>query len=108
MCLTKADAGSDLGLPRARAILQDDGSVRIEGSKILLSGGEKDRTDNIAHLVLARLPGAPAGTQGISLFQVPKILGDGSRNQVHCTGIEHKMGLRGSATCSLQFDGATG
>ena len=108
MCLTEAAAGSDLGLLRTRAVPQDDGSVRISGSKIFISGGEQDMTDNIVHLVLARLPDAPQGSKGISLFVAPKILPDGTRNRLQCTGIEHKMGLRGSATCSMQFDGATG
>jgi alkylation response protein AidB-like acyl-CoA dehydrogenase len=112
MCLTEAGAGSDLGLLRTKAIPQADGSVRISGSKIFISGGEQDMTENIVHLVLARLPDGPAGSKGISLFLVPKFLpggaAPGTRNAVHCTGIEHKMGLRGSATCSMQFDGATG
>lgn len=108
MCLTEAHAGSDLGLLRTRAREQDDGSYRISGSKIFISGGEQDLTDNIVHLVLARLPQAPEGSKGLSLFLVPKWLQDGTRNTVHCTGIEHKMGIRGSATCSMQFDDATG
>lgn len=108
MCLTEPAAGSDLGLLRTKAAPADGGSFRISGSKIFISGGEQDLTDNIVHLVLARLPDAPAGSKGISLFLVPKILPDGTRNAVHCTGIEHKMGLRGSATCSMQFDGAIG
>ena len=108
MCLTEPAAGSDLGLLRTKAVPMDDGSVRISGSKIFISGGEQDLTDNIVHLVLARLPDAPAGSKGISLFLAPKFLPDGTRNAIHCTGIEHKMGLRGSATCSMEFDGATG
>ncbi len=108
MCLTEPAAGSDLGLLRTKAVAADDGSVRITGNKIFISGGEQDMTENIVHLVLARLPDAPAGSKGISLFLAPKFLPDGTRNAVHCTGIEHKMGLRGSATCSMQFDGATG
>lgn len=108
MCLTEPAAGSDLGLLRTRAAPADDGSYRISGNKIFISGGEQDLTDNIVHLVLARLPDAPAGSKGISLFLVPKLLPDGTRNAVHCTGIEHKMGLRGSATCSMQFDAAIG
>jgi alkylation response protein AidB-like acyl-CoA dehydrogenase len=108
MCLTEPSAGSDLGLLRTKASAAGDGSYRITGNKIFISGGEHDLTDNIVHLVLARLPDAPAGSKGISLFLVPKVLPDGARNAVHCTGIEHKMGLRGSATCSMQFDGATG
>lgn len=112
MGLTEPQAGSDLGLLRTRAVMQDDGSARITGNKIFISGGEHDMTDNIVHLVLARLPDAPAGSKGISLFLVPKYLpegdGLGRRNGVICTGIEHKMGLHGSATSSLQFDEAVG
>ncbi|WP_050479781.1 acyl-CoA dehydrogenase [Herbaspirillum rhizosphaerae] len=108
MCLTEAHAGSDLGLLRTRAVLQDDGSYRLSGDKIFISGGEQDMTDNIVHLVLARLPDAPTGSKGLSLFLVPKFLPDGTRNAVHCTGIEHKMGIRGSATCSMHFEQATG
>jgi len=112
MCLTESHAGSDLGLLRTRAVPRDDGTVRITGSKIFISGGEQDMTENIVHLVLARLPDAPAGSKGISLFLVPKYLPDGDgpgrRNAVTCTGIEHKMGIHGSATSSLQFDEAVG
>lgn len=108
MCLTEPAAGSDLGLLRTKAVPAEDGSYRISGNKIFISGGEHDLTENIVHLVLARLQDAPAGSRGISLFLVPKLLPDGRRNAVHCTGIEHKMGLRGSATCSMQFDAATG
>ncbi|MCB5364794.1 acyl-CoA dehydrogenase C-terminal domain-containing protein [Pusillimonas sp. CC-YST705] len=112
MGLTESQAGSDLGLLRTRAVMQADGSARITGSKIFISGGEHDMTENIVHLVLARLPDAPAGSKGISLFLVPKYLpegdGLGARNTVTCTGIEHKMGLHGSATTSLQFDDAIG
>ena len=112
MCLTEAQAGSDLGLLRTKAVPQQDGSYRITGSKIFISGGEQDLTENIVHLVLARLPDAPAGSKGISLFVVPKFLpeGDalGAHNAVSCTGIEHKMGIHGSATSSLQFDDAVG
>jgi alkylation response protein AidB-like acyl-CoA dehydrogenase len=116
MCLTEAHAGSDLGLLRTRAVPEPDGSARISGSKIFISGGDQDLTDNIVHLVLARLPDAPGGSRGLSLFLVPKLLpaadgtrhGLGKRNAVHCRGIEHKMGIRASATCSLDFDGATG
>ncbi|WP_083438935.1 acyl-CoA dehydrogenase family protein [Herbaspirillum autotrophicum] len=108
MCLTEAHAGSDLGLLRTRALPQDDGSYAISGSKIFISGGEQDLTDNIVHLVLARLPDAPVGSKGLSLFLVPKYLPDGARNAAYCTGIEEKMGIHGSATCSMQFDGATG
>ncbi|WP_397476197.1 acyl-CoA dehydrogenase C-terminal domain-containing protein [Pusillimonas sp.] len=112
MCLTESQAGSDLGLLRTRAIPQDDGSVRITGNKIFISGGEQDITENIVHLVLARLPDAPVGSKGISLFLVPKYLPEGNKlgrlNSVACTGIEHKMGIHGSATTSLQFDDAVG
>lgn len=112
MGLTEAQAGSDLGLLRTKAVPQDDGSYRITGSKIFISGGEQDLTENIVHLVLARLPDAPVGSKGISLFVVPKFLPDGDklgpRNAVTCTGIEHKMGIHGSATSSLQFDDAVG
>jgi alkylation response protein AidB-like acyl-CoA dehydrogenase len=108
MGMTEPHAGSDLGLLRATATPAGDGSFRITGTKIFMSGGEQDMTDNLIHLVLARLPGAPAGTRGLSLFLAPKVLPDGARNAAHCIGIEHKMGLRGSATCAMQFDGATG
>ena len=108
MCLTEPQAGSDVGLLRCRAEPQEDGSYRLTGSKLFISGGEHDLTDDILHLVLARLPDAPAGTRGISLFLVPKWLDGGSRNAVRCDGIEHKMGIKGSATCSLSFDSAQG
>ena len=113
MCLTEAHSGSDLGLLRSRAEPQPDGSYAISGSKIFITGGEQDLTANIVHLVLARLPDAPAGSRGISLFLVPKFLvnGDGSlgaRNAVSCGSIEHKMGIKASATCVMNFDGATG
>ncbi|WP_443113517.1 acyl-CoA dehydrogenase [Herbaspirillum seropedicae] len=106
MCLTEAQAGSDLGQLRTRAVPREDGSYRLSGDKIFISGGEHDLTPNIVHLVLARLPDAPAGSRGLSLFLAPRVLEDGSRNGVHCTGIEHKMGLHGSATCSLHFEQA--
>jgi alkylation response protein AidB-like acyl-CoA dehydrogenase len=108
MCLSEPQAGSDVGLLRTRAEPNADGSHRITGNKIFASGGEHDLTTNILHLVLARLPDAPAGSRGISIFVVPKLLDDGSRNAVHCDGIEHKMGIRASATCALRFDGAHG
>lgn len=108
MCLTEAHAGSDLGLVRTRGVLQPDGSARVNGSKIFISGGEHDLTDNIVHLVLARLPDAPAGPKGLSLFLVPKVLQDGGRNAVVCERIEEKMGLHGSPTCVMRFDDATG
>ncbi|MBB6557542.1 alkylation response protein AidB-like acyl-CoA dehydrogenase [Acidovorax soli] len=108
MCLTEAHAGSDLGLVRTRGVPQADGSVRVNGSKIFISGGEHDLTDNIVHLVLARLPDAPAGPKGLSLFLVPKLLPGGERNAVVCERIEEKMGLHGSPTCVMRFDDATG
>jgi len=113
MDLTEAHAGTDLGLLRTRAEPQDDGSYRITGTKIFISAGDHDLAENIIHLVLARLPGAPAGTQGISLFLVPKFIPDadgnpGVRNAFAAGAIEHKMGIKGSPTCVMNFDGATG
>jgi alkylation response protein AidB-like acyl-CoA dehydrogenase len=113
MCLTEAHAGTDLGMIRTRAVPQADGSYKVTGTKIFITGGEHDLTDNIIHLVLAKLPEAPAGPRGISLFLVPKFLPDdkgeaGERNGVSCGSIEHKMGLKGSATCVMNFDDATG
>jgi alkylation response protein AidB-like acyl-CoA dehydrogenase len=108
MCLTEAHAGTDLGLIRTRAVPSDDGSYRISGQKIFITAGDHDLTDDIVHLVLAKLPGAPAGTRGISMFVVPKRLPDGSRNGVTCTALEHKMGIRSSATCALEFEDARG
>jgi alkylation response protein AidB-like acyl-CoA dehydrogenase len=108
MALTEAQAGTDLGLVRTQAEPKAGGTYRITGEKIFCSGGEHDLTDNIVHLVLARLPDAPEGTRGISLFMVPKILPDGARNAATCGSIEHKMGVHGSATCMMNFDGATG
>ncbi|OLF54380.1 acyl-CoA dehydrogenase C-terminal domain-containing protein [Pseudomonas chlororaphis] len=113
MCLTEAHAGTDLGIIRTRAEPQADGSYRISGSKIFITGGEQDLTENIIHLVLAKLPDAPAGPKGISLFLVPKIQVDangalGEANAVSCGSIEHKMGIKASATCVLNFDGARG
>lgn len=113
MALTEPQAGTDLGQLRTKAVPRDDGSYEITGGKIYTSGGEHDLAENIVHLVLARLPDAPAGTRGISLFLTPKFLADGEeglreRNAVHCDGIEHKMGIRGSATCTMRFDAATG
>ncbi|HQS07199.1 MAG TPA: acyl-CoA dehydrogenase family protein [Xanthobacteraceae bacterium] len=112
MNLTESQAGSDLAALRARAERAGDGSYRIFGTKIFISYGEHDIAENIVHLVLARLPDAPAGTRGISLFVVPKILvnGDGTlgaRNDVACVGLEHKLGLHGSPTCTMVF-GDTG
>jgi alkylation response protein AidB-like acyl-CoA dehydrogenase len=108
MCLTEAHAGSDLGLVRTRAVARTDGSYAISGAKIFISGGEHDLTDNIVHLVLARLPDAPPGPKGLSLFLVPKVLPDGTRNTASCDRIEEKMGLHGSPTCSMRFEDATG
>ena len=112
MCLTESHCGTDLGLLRTKASAQPDGSYRLSGSKIFISAGEHDLTQNIVHLVLARLVDAPPGVKGISLFLVPKFLptaeGIGARNGVRCTGIEHKMGIKGSATCQLSFDQAQG
>lgn len=113
MCLTEAHAGTDLGLIRTRAVAAGDGSYRITGSKIFITGGEQDLTENIIHLVLAKLPDAPAGARGISLFLVPKLRvnADGSlgaANGVSCGSIEQKMGIKASATCVMNFDEATG
>ncbi|MGX7895219.1 acyl-CoA dehydrogenase C-terminal domain-containing protein [Tsuneonella sp. HG222] len=108
MALTEAHAGTDLGLMRTRAEPRGNGTYAISGQKIFISGGEHDLTDNIVHLVLARVPGAPDGSRGISLFLVPKLLPDGERNSLSCGSIEHKMGLNGSATCVMNFDEATG
>ncbi|TXD97982.1 acyl-CoA dehydrogenase [Psychrobacter frigidicola] len=113
MCLTEAHAGSDLGTIRTKAEPNDDGTYSITGQKIFISAGEHDLTDNIIHIVLARLPGAPAGTKGISLFIVPKVMVNedsslGDINQVTCGSIEHKMGIKASATCVINFDGANG
>jgi alkylation response protein AidB-like acyl-CoA dehydrogenase len=113
MCLTEPHCGTDLGLLRTKAVPQDDGSYKITGSKIFISAGEHDLSENIIHLVLARMPDAPAGVKGISLFLVPKFLPDaagkpGQRNGVSCAAIEHKMGIKASATCQMNFDEATG
>ncbi len=113
MCLTEAHAGSDLGIIRSKAEPQHDGSYAITGQKIFISAGEHDMAENIIHIVLARLPDAPKGTKGISLFIVPKFLinEDGSlgeRNAVRCGSIEHKMGIHGNATCVMNFDSAIG
>ncbi|MBM6594603.1 acyl-CoA dehydrogenase [Microvirga pudoricolor] len=103
MNLTEPQAGSDLAALRSRAERAGDGTYRITGQKIFITYGEHDLTDNIVHLVLARLPDAPPGTRGISLFLVPKILPDGSHNDVRCAGIEHKLGIHGSPTCTMVF-----
>jgi alkylation response protein AidB-like acyl-CoA dehydrogenase len=108
MALTEAQAGTDLGLIRTKAEPRGDGSFAVTGEKIFCSGGEQDLTENIVHLVLAKLPGAPEGSKGISLLLVPKVLPDGTRNSLSCGAIEHKMGVHGSATCVMNFDGATG
>jgi len=113
MCLTESHCGTDLGLLRSKAEPQSDGSYRISGEKIFISAGEHDLVENILHLVLARLPDAPAGSKGISLFIVPKfhVNPDGSlgdRNGIYCAGLEHKMGIHGSATCQIVLDNAVG
>ncbi|MCB1845953.1 MAG: acyl-CoA dehydrogenase C-terminal domain-containing protein [Chromatiales bacterium] len=110
MCLTEPHCGTDLGLLRTRAERHPDGSYRISGTKIFITGGEHDLTEKIVHLVLARLDDAPGGVAGISLFIVPKRLADRAttRNAVSCGAIEKKMGVKASATCVMNFDGATG
>jgi alkylation response protein AidB-like acyl-CoA dehydrogenase len=116
MCLTEPHCGTDLGLLRSRAEPQADGSYKITGQKIFISAGEHDMAENIVHLVLARLPDAPTGTKGISLFLVPKFLpkgeGDaatiGARNALYCGGIEHKMGIHANSTCQMVFEDAIG
>ena len=113
MCLTESHAGSDLGLLRTKATENADGSYNITGTKIFISCGEHDMADNIVHLVLARIEGAPEGTSGISLFVAPKFLLDengnpGERNSLECGSIEHKMGIKASATCVMNFDSAKG
>jgi alkylation response protein AidB-like acyl-CoA dehydrogenase len=113
MNLTEPQCGTDLGLVRTRAAAQSDGSYKITGTKIFISAGEHDLAENIVHLVLARIDGAPAGTRGLSLFIAPKFLpapngGVGVRNAVSCGSIEEKMGIHGNATCVMNYDGATG
>ncbi|MBO0750648.1 MAG: acyl-CoA dehydrogenase C-terminal domain-containing protein [Bradyrhizobiaceae bacterium] len=113
MNLTEPQCGTDLGLIRTRAVRAPDGSYRITGTKIFISAGEHDLAENIVHLVLARIEGAPDGTRGLSLFVVPKVLPNpdgtlGQRNAVSCGSIEEKMGIHGNATCVMNYDGATG
>jgi alkylation response protein AidB-like acyl-CoA dehydrogenase len=113
MNLTEPHCGTDLGLIRTKAVKQGDGSYQITGTKIFISSGEHDLAENIVHLVLARIEGAPAGTKGISLFIVPKMLPNadgslGARNAVACGSLEEKMGIHGNATCVMNYDGATG
>ncbi|MBI3789491.1 MAG: acyl-CoA dehydrogenase C-terminal domain-containing protein [Gemmatimonadetes bacterium] len=113
MCLTEAHAGTDLGIITTKAVPAGDGAYHLTGQKIFISAGEHDLAENIVHLVLAKLPDAPPGTKGISLFIVPKFLPTekgkpGTRNGVTCGSIEHKMGIKGSATCVLNFDNAKG
>jgi alkylation response protein AidB-like acyl-CoA dehydrogenase len=113
MNLTEPHCGTDLGLMRTKAVRQGDGSFKITGTKIFISAGEHDLVDNIIHLVLARIEGAPAGIKGVSLFVVPKFLvkpdgSPGERNGVSCGSIEHKMGIHGNSTCVMNYDNATG
>jgi alkylation response protein AidB-like acyl-CoA dehydrogenase len=116
MCLTEAHCGTDLGMLRTKAEPRGDGSYALTGNKIFISSGEHDMAENIVHLVLARLPDAPQGTKGISLFIVPKFLPEGKgrdarvgkRNGMYCGGIEHKMGIHGNSTCQIVLDNATG
>ncbi|WP_042695198.1 acyl-CoA dehydrogenase C-terminal domain-containing protein [Azospirillum sp. B506] len=113
MCLTEPHCGTDLGIIRTKAVPDGEGAYKITGTKIFISAGEHDLTENILHLVLARLPDAPAGTRGISLFLVPKFMPNadgtpGARNGVACGSIEHKMGIKASSTCVMNFEDATG
>ncbi|MCL1114448.1 acyl-CoA dehydrogenase C-terminal domain-containing protein [Shewanella basaltis] len=113
MCLTEPHCGTDLGMLRTKAELQADGTYSLSGTKIFISAGEHDLSENIVHIVIARIPGSPEGNKGISLFIVPKfnVTEDGTiadRNGVNCGSIEHKMGINGNATCVINFDGATG
>src|SRR5581483_7744089 len=113
MNLTEPHCGTDLGLLRTKAVKQADASYKISGTKIFISGGEQDLTENIVHLVLARIEGAPSGVRGITLFVVPKVLvnADGSlgaKNGVSCGSIEHKIGIHGNSTCVMNYDNATG
>ncbi len=106
MCLTEPHAGTDLGLIRTKAVPATDGSYRITGQKIFITCGDHDLTENIVHLVLAKLPDAPEGTRGISMFVVPKVLADGSRNRLVATALEHKMGFAATPTCVMSFEDA--
>jgi acyl-CoA dehydrogenase len=114
MNLTEPHCGTDLGLLKTKAVKQADGSYKITGTKIFISAGEQDLTENIVHLVLARIEGAPAGTKGISLFVVPKFIRQRRRvarraqRRQSCGSIEHKMGIHGNATCVMNYDGAKG
>ncbi len=108
MNLTEPQAGSDLGALTTKAVPAFGGAYRISGQKIFITWGEHDLTDNIVHLVLARIEGAPAGSKGISLFVAPKTLSDGTRNALRCIGVEEKMGIHASPTCTIAFEGATG
>lgn len=113
MCLTESHCGTDLGMLRTKAVPQENGSFKLSGTKIFISSGEHDLTENILHFVLARTPDAPAGIHGISLFLVPKIMVKedgtlGERNKVFCASIEHKMGIKASSTCVMNYDEATG
>ncbi len=113
MCLTEAHCGTDLGLIKTKATPTDEKSndlemFKVNGNKIWITGGEHELSENIVHLVLARLPEAPKGTKGISMFLIPKYLPDGTKNNVVCTGLEHKMGINGSSTCFLSFEDAKG
>ncbi|TNE41447.1 MAG: acyl-CoA dehydrogenase [Alphaproteobacteria bacterium] len=113
MNLTEPHCGTDLGLMRTKAVPQDDGSYKVSGTKIFISAGEHDMSDNIVHLVLAKIPGGPEGIKGVSLFIVPKFLLDAdgnpaTRNGVSCGSIEHKMGIHGNSTCVMNYDEATG
>ncbi len=108
MNITESQAGSDLGLIRTKAVKQSDGSYKITGQKIFITYGDHDLTDNIIHLVLARIEGAPEGVRGISLFIVPKILDNGEKNSLEAIGLEHKLGIHASPTCTMDFDGARG
>ncbi len=108
MCLTEPQCGTDLALIRTKAVPNSDQSYNISGTKIWITGGEHDLSENILHLVLAKLPDAPQSSKGISLFLVPKLLDNNTANNVHCGGLEHKMGIHGSATCVMNFEEAKG